>query len=468
MRRIISFVACSLLAFAANALDFIVYTSDAYLYCTILSREECTVEVSYASAKSDKFGEDSIDVVIPETVTYDGQEYTVTVLTGIYDSYTRSITIPKTIVQIGENHVENLKVYISDLAAWCKVKREGDRREGSIAEIYLNGEPLKTVVIPDDMTELDDFFFWNYKGIKQVIIPDNVSKLGKAVFYGCGSITSIDFGNGITEIPDGGNGLMERCTKLEKVTFGSALTKIGKHAFFFSGIKEVELPPSVKEIGDYAFSCSGLTTLPNLENVETIGTGAFGKCGFTSLDFSNWPTTKIDDQLFYDCHSLASLNLGDKITEIGNKAFEQCYLLASLTIPKNIKKIGMSAFIYGDALTSLTIESENCYIANKAFAGCDKLASITCTSMTPPRMGGSDVFEDVIFPKAKLYVPKGAGDAYGKANVWANFADIIEVDMGGDEPTEYEPEDLNHDGDINTADITHIYNRILYGKNYKE
>ena len=32
----------------------------------------------------------------------------------------------------------------------------------------------------------------------------------------------------------------------------------------------------------------------------------------------------------------------------------------------------------------------------------------------------------------------------------------------------YERHDVNEDGDVNTADVTHIYNRIIYGKDYEE
>ncbi len=32
----------------------------------------------------------------------------------------------------------------------------------------------------------------------------------------------------------------------------------------------------------------------------------------------------------------------------------------------------------------------------------------------------------------------------------------------------YERHDVNEDGDVNTADVVDIYNRIIYGKDYEE
>ena len=468
MKRLISFSICFLLAFSAFADEYDFYVKiektswNVWLSFVITSEEEHTADLADVMNDGDYWGESCFDdVVVPETVN----GYTVTSISSDL-TWLKSVTVPKTVKEISSFVGGNSPVaiyYDSDLADWCKVKRPGWQ---TIKNIYVNGTKLAgDLVIPETVKEIENNVFANIKSITSVKIPYALDSFGVGVFYNCSNMTLLEFGDPIREVP---GACASGCTNLKQVVLGNNVEVIGGGAFKnCKNLEDITLPPTLKEIGNEAFvNCEGLTSLPvDLAKIQTLGDGVFQGCSFTSVEPN---CSIISKDLFKECSSLASVEFGNNVTEIKESAFEYCGKISSITIPKTIKKIGVSAFAKDYGLTSLTIESEGCYIANKAFDECRNLTSVTCKSATPPRMGGSEIFDDAVYSGAKLYVPKGAIGEYEKANVWANFADIVEVDMGGDEPTEYEPEDLNHDGDINTADVTRIYNRIIYGKNNEE
>lgn len=61
---------------------------------------------------------------------------------------------------------------------------------------------MKSVVIPDSVTEIGDFAFANCSGLTSIKISDSVISIGKAAFFNCDSLTSII-------IPKGRRGLFK-------------------------------------------------------------------------------------------------------------------------------------------------------------------------------------------------------------------------------------------------------------------
>ena len=83
-------------------------------------------------------------------------------------------------------------------------------------------------------------------GCKNTIIPDGITSIGNYAFYDCSGLTSI-------EIPN-------------------SVTSIGGSAFAYcSGLTSIEIPNSVTSIGSYAFSgCDGLTSVTSLIPAENL------------------------------------------------------------------------------------------------------------------------------------------------------------------------------------------------------
>ena len=121
-------------------------------------------------------------------------------------------------------------VYITDLAAWCGIGfNTSDSNPLSYAHnLYLNGELVTDLVIPDSVTSIGWYAFYDCDGLTSVTIGDSVTSIGDDAFRGCSGLTSVTIGNGVTSI---GDWAFSGCTGLNSVTIGDGVTSIGYAAF---------------------------------------------------------------------------------------------------------------------------------------------------------------------------------------------------------------------------------------------
>lgn len=298
-------------------------------------------EEGVASVIRHPSGKYSGDLVILESIPYDGKMYVVDRISksAFYgcDELT-SITIPRTIKYISSYAFENCyqlsAVYITDLVAWCNIEYLDQigypyNPLYYAHRLFLNGTLIEDLVIPEGATSIGEFAFYRC-WLNSVTIPDNVTSIGDYAFY---------------------------ASTLNSVTISNHVTSIGYRVFkYCSNLASVKIPGSVTSIGDEAFqNCSELTTVTFSENLDHIGKGAFQDCRkLTSVTLPN-PLDTIADNLFRGCYQLSSLSLPDEITHIGWFAFLDCPRLQSITIPKNLKSIGACAFYGCSRLESVYI-----------------------------------------------------------------------------------------------------------------
>ena len=171
----------------AHAYDF---TSDG-IYYTIKSSTYNTIEVTYRYIN---YGSYSGDITIPETIIYNDILYRVTCIgsNAFYgcDELT-SVTIPNSVTSIGSEAFSGcsslISVNISDLEAWCKIDfGTYDANPLYYAKkLYLNGELLTELVIPDSIKEIKNYAFYNFDGLTSITIPNSVTRIGLSAFEGC-------------------------------------------------------------------------------------------------------------------------------------------------------------------------------------------------------------------------------------------------------------------------------------------
>ncbi len=152
----------------------------------------------------------------------------------------RSITLPKSITHIGYAAFWNcdaLKtVHISDLAAWCAVKLEVSSSNPLCigGDIFIGGELITELEIPDDVKGISDSAFYGCVSIKRVHVGGNVKSIGEGAFDGCGGLDRINLPSNTTNI---GKYAFYGCDKLTYVNFGgteadwSAVLVEGNKAF---------------------------------------------------------------------------------------------------------------------------------------------------------------------------------------------------------------------------------------------
>ena len=151
---------------------------------------------------------------------------------------------------------------------------------------------LETVEFADGI-RLEEFshgLFGESTSLQQIKIPDSVKTVDALAFKGCTSLSLV----GMSSVETIGVRAFEGCTALESISLPDTLTTIGTMAFFNSGLKEIEIPDSVRDTvtvdaeGNektvYGIGLASFNNCLKLENVKigngvkTIPSGAFGYC----------------------------------------------------------------------------------------------------------------------------------------------------------------------------------------------
>ncbi len=380
-------------------------------------------------------GNYSGNFVIPSEITYND---VICSVTSIGENAFRScegltsIEIPNSVTFIGDNAFNGCtglkEVHISDIAAWCGI----DFGSGSAnplyyaKNLYLNGELVTKLVIPDGVKEIKNYAFYYCTGLTSVTIGNSVTSIGDMAFYNCSGLNSITIPNSVKSI---GSRAFELCSRLTNVVIGDGVTSIGNFAFSgCTGLTSIEIPNSVTFIEDYAFNgCERLTSIEIGNGVESIGQGAFCNCTrLTSITIPN-SVTFIGGGAFYNCSELTSVEIPNSVTSIGENAFSGCTSLTSITIPNSVTSIGRNAFKGCSGLTSVTIGTGVKNIYSEAFAKCENLANVYCLATSVPSTY-SDAFNESYPEYMTLHVPEEAINSYKATAPWSSFGTVVTLD----------------------------------------
>ena len=278
---------------------------------------ELNGETKQAIVIAKSSGEYSGEVVIPESVVYVGNEYSVT--------------------SIGE---------------WA----------------FANCSGLTSITIPNSVTSIGQHAFFDCFGLTSVTIPNSVTSIGGGAFIGCSGLTSVTIGNSVTSI---GYGAFEGCYGLTSVTIPNSVESIGWYAFSGCyGLTEMKVDANNSKY-DSREGCNAIietssntlisgcqtTVIPN--SVTSIRYGAFQHCyGLTSITIPN-SVTSIEEDAFSGCTGLTSVTIPNSVTIIGNYAFCECYGLTSVTIGSGMTSIGYGAFRSCSGLQDVYCYAEN-------------------------------------------------------------------------------------------------------------
>ena len=254
-----------------------------------------------------------------------------------------------------------------------------------------------TVILPDSVTSIGNFAFYQCTNKMSVIVPSSVKTIGQSAFFGCTGLTDITLSEGVTSI---GSGTFRGCTSLANITIPSSITTVGDYAFYeCTGLSNITILEGVTTIEKYAFAgCTNTTKVIIPSSVTSLGERAFCNCageliincsiasdnGSGTSPFWSTYCTKITiggsgtigKYTFSKNTKLTDVIIKDGITTIGQYAFENCTVLKNATIPNSVTKINTYAFNYCKALTTvnytgteeqwnaITIGGSNTYLNN--------------------------------------------------------------------------------------------------------
>lgn len=421
-----------------------------------------------------------------------------------------SIHIPETLRRIEYNAFNNCNnlsaLHIVDLAAWCKVSlmdnvvypRQNANPLYYAHHLYLNGEEIKDLYIPEGITTINGYIFYG-GAFTSVHFPESVTRISRGAFGECNDITDIFLPTSLEWCEDA----FWKCNSLTavhikdlaawcKIYFGvSGATLSGSnplsiaHHLFIGNeeVKDLEIPEGVTHISDYAFEgCSEFSSVTIPNSVTYIGFCAFKDCtglsGVYISDMEAWCNISFSNSHFisYETTPLAYahhlfLN-GEKVNE--------------LAIPQSIKTIKQFAFYGCTDLISVTLPSTINSIETYAFGGCTNIEKIMSDIETPFSIPSTS-FDSNTYLQARLYVPEATIDKYKVTEGWKSFKDIKEYRLYIDPVTniryvlnetgltavvdEFQSKELT--GDINILNnisvegkefqVTDIYKYAFYG-----
>lgn len=298
----------------------------------IVSDTDLTVSVTY-----DQNSYYSGDIVIPESVQYEGKTYRV--------------------VAIG---------YLAFESCWG----------------------LRSLSLPEGILKIGNNAFSGCTSLESLVLPRTVEEIGEYAFQGCNELISFTFSESLKYV---GQNAFEGCVKLEEVNVQDVNTLLNieyvneksNPLYFAHNLKSEEIlvtsfvmTDSVNVIKPYAFC--GCTSLQNIDfgkKIKTIGKYAFDGCnGLKKITVPN-NVEVIQDWAFRFCMNLEAVVLGENLRELGNGVFAEngkieTIIVKSIDVPDYNLSIWdpIDPFmenVYSDAVLTVPAESIDAYKSSK-------------------------------------------------------------------------------------------------------
>ena len=386
----------------------------------------------------------------------------------------KSVTIPETVTKITDNAFYNCNnlttVYIQNIDAWCRINFNHANQVYTSplahdnTHLYLNGEEVTEVVVPNDVTKLD-LTFNGANFIKSIQIPESVTEFGYYTFANCRNLKNINIPSSITSISIG---TFFGCSALRSIELPANIESIANNAFYgcSSLIRFVIHTVTPPTLGTQVFKNARVSYIyvPD-ESVDTYKTAN----GWSDLANRIYPISNITNEtiiitkesnapvikrmydLYYCVHEdymtseeaaritslpklmyynnkqlthFDELQYFTNLTSLGNEIFRQS-ALETITLPSSLTTIGTYCF-YSMPASEIYIIPQNVTDMGAApFYRNPNLVSLIMQPVNPPTITGiNDLFK---YKRSdfRIYVPNNSVTNYKSATTWSVFESII-------------------------------------------
>ncbi len=369
------------------------------------------------------------DLVIPSTVTYNGETFTVTKVDKkafyLCDSLT-SVVLPSTITEIGSNAfngcVRLRSINIPDVVTtinsnafsgcWVldpvtvpsTVSTIGGNAFSEVRMINYSGTATsynnwgavcRNGYIEDSLyytSNAKDSLMCSHPDIITAVIPGTVSYIGWHAFMGREQLTwadgyvrrtaplrSLTVPNSVEEIA--GSDAFNECQNLTYLNWDVDSSNI-TFDHNYPSVATIVIGNNARYIPDnfcyqnYNPQGNPLTSLTIGENVRYIGNNAFHYCNSINTPIHIGQGT-IGGSAFSHCTSLPSVTFGDGVTSIGGGAFDCDSNLTAISIPASVTYIGYGAFSSCTGLTTVFFDGSTDDNVTRIFSGDTNITTVT-------------------------------------------------------------------------------------------
>lgn len=209
---------------------------------------------------------------------------------------------------------------------------------------FMGCEKLLAVKLPDSVKKIDGFAFKGCKKLQELKLPEGLKAIEHCTFAQCASLENVvipdsiesigawafawtpwednltsasgeewlTLGQGACYIYNGDATEIvvpaeyqsfEFCgnTKIHSITFSEGITTIPAYSCeALTGLKEINIPSTIKSIGECAFRNTKVVELNFAEGLESIGKSAFESSGTVILHLPD-SVSYIDEEAFVNC-----------------------------------------------------------------------------------------------------------------------------------------------------------------------
>lgn len=309
---------------------------------------------------------------IPDTVTKDNIDYTVTAIgDSAFESFptptnVSSVFIPATVRSIGDSAFSYCNALTTvTFAEGSQLKSIGLAAFYGTEQLYPK---FKEIKIPDSVDTIGSGAFFYCQNLERITLPSALQTLSSVTFYGCAALSEVTFPASLKTIE---SSVFDGCRNLSEVKLPASLTAIQSSVFHRCSAKTVFYDGSLEQWNHITadndvlgYSCPSLVMddytaqfIPVEDDPDhpfpgpppktvtiTKYTGTESTVILPST-ISSWPVTKIGEAAFQDNTTITSVTIPGSVTEIGSNAFAGCTNLTSVT--------------YGGDWSNLTIQSGN-------------------------------------------------------------------------------------------------------------
>ena len=317
------------------------------------------------------------DVVVPPSVTYLGQSYTVTAIDQTAfdgDALLTSVTLPESVTELPYRAFQ---------------------RCTSLAQVTL----------PPTLTLIGPQAFGMCTALTSITLPENLDSIGVQAFAGCRNLAEIEVLNATPPALGGSAFTLVPNTCTVYVPVGSKAAYEAAWTYFTNIVERgyVEI--------------DGIRYIPDTTAKQMTVTGESGLYAGhlvvpETVEYrgETYTVTGVGSLAFRSSRELLSVSLPETIEALPNAAFSGCSALTEVNIPAGVSEIPMNCFTGCTSLTSITLHEGITSIAANGFLVCFGLKSVVSKIREPFELNRT-AFQN-ISEECVLTVPRGTRQAY--------------------------------------------------------